>query len=62
MLPIFRLVLLILGLTGLLNAHEGPLGTPYQYQLVCKYSPSCYLPIPYHLGLNNLDFSRYNKI
>ena len=24
--------------------------------------PSCYLPIPSHLGLNNLDFSDYTKI
>jgi hypothetical protein len=62
MSPIFRLILLILGFSGLLNAHEGPMGTPFQYQLVCKYSPSCYLPIPNHLGLNSLDFSGYNKI
>jgi hypothetical protein len=26
------------------------------------YSPGCHLPIPTQLGLNNLDFSGYNKI
>jgi hypothetical protein len=30
-LPIFQLILLILGLSGHLNAHEGPMGNPDQY-------------------------------
>jgi hypothetical protein len=53
MLPIFRLILLILGLSGLLNARA---------ILVCIYSPSCYVTIPSHLGLNNSNFSGYNEI
>ena len=61
-LPIFRLILLILGLSGLLNALEGLMGTGHHYKSVCMCSPNCYLPIPSHLGLNDLDISSYNKI
>jgi hypothetical protein len=39
-----------------------PMGIPDQYWLVYMYSLSCYVSIPSHLGLNNLDFSSYNKI
>ena len=52
-LPIFRLILQIIELSGLLNAHEEPIGTPDQYSSVCMNSPG-YLPIPSHLGLDNL--------
>ena len=62
MLLTFRLILVILDISGLLNAHEGPMGTPDKYQLVFMYSPSRYLPIPTQLGLNNLDFTGYNKM
>jgi hypothetical protein len=61
-LPILRLVLLIWVLFGILKAQEGPHGTPNQYVSDCLCSPHCYVPIPSHLGLNNLDFSGYNKI
>ena len=52
-LPIFRLILQIIELSVLLNAHEEPIGTPDQYSSVCMNSPG-YLPIPSHLGLVNL--------
>jgi hypothetical protein len=61
-LSIFRLILLILELSGLLNAHEGPLGTGDHHFSVCMCSPGCYLSIPSHLGLNDLDLSGFNKI
>jgi hypothetical protein len=61
MLPICRIIFLIWGLFGLWNAHEETMGTQDQYKSVCMCNPSCYVPIPSHLGLNNLDFSGYNK-
>jgi hypothetical protein len=56
-----RLILPILGNIGLSKADEGPLGTPNQYLLLCMCSPGWYLYIPFHIGLNNLDYSGYNK-
>jgi len=47
---ILRLIFPILGLFGLLKAHEGPLGTQKQQLSVSMYSTS-YLPIPCHLKL-----------
>ena len=61
-LPILRLILPISGLSGLLKANEGSLGTSNQYFLLCMCSPSCYSSIPCYLGFKTLDFSDYNKI
>ena len=62
MLPIVRHILLICGLSGLLNVHEGPMGPTDQHQSVFICIPNFCIPIPSHLNLNNLDFSGYNNI
>jgi hypothetical protein len=51
-----------LGAFGVFKAHEGPLWTQNQFVLDCMCSPSCYVPVLSHLGLNNFFFRGYNKI
>jgi hypothetical protein len=51
-MPLLILRLLFGVLFGLFKTHEGPLGTPNQYFLLCMCSPSRYLPILCQLRLN----------
>jgi hypothetical protein len=62
MLPIFRLILPISGLSRLLKAHQGPRGTQTNIsQFVCVVLVVIYL-FQAICDLNHLDFSGDNKI
>jgi hypothetical protein len=56
-----RLILLVLGLSGFLNVHEGPMRGPWEPETSISQFVCVILVVSSHLGLNK-DFSGFNQI